>query len=615
MNDIARVLRAASWRLGLNGFFFALCAALSAGLLLAIALRITQQVVHFPIDWITVAIWTAVGCFVSAIACAIVFRPRPKQVALTVDQGANLREALSTALCIADQQDPWSRATVESAARSARGVRLSSAVPFQGPRFWPVPIALGLAFAVVYLALPSLDLFSNKESVAQAKERELAIVQVNQQTLEIKEKLDQMTQKLGLEPEPEPPTPTGRPEDRDPEAIRRSAIKELTKLSDKLQQIKQSEQAMKLEAVKNTLAQIKPPGEQTSDLSKSLADGNFQQAKQDLEQMLNKLQEGNLSDSEKQAVADQLENLAEQIKKAAANQESLSKKLEEMGINPSAAKDPQALKEAIENAQNLSQEQKEQLESLVKSAEKASESLSSVAEAMNQMAQQCQNPGQSNEGQQSNSGEQQSGEQGEQGEQGEGMQAAAESMSGQLSELEQIAMEMELADAALSECQSGMQSLGEGQGQCEGMGEGMSYAQGDGGEGTGQYSEGDIVSQGNGQGGPGRGRGGQMSESAAGFDMTKKIDNKNQTNKGPVVASRLVEGEAILNESTAEFSTAVAVAEGEVAEEISSNVIPKDRHEAVKKYFGRLREDAAKKDAAKKPPAPAKPTEAAPDAK
>lgn len=613
MNDIARVLRAAAWRLGLNGFFFALCAALSAALLGAIVLRVVQRAVVFDVDWIAVATWSAVGCLVSAVVCAVVFRPRGKQVALQVDQGANLREALSTALCIADQQDPWSRATVESAARSARGVRLASAVPIQGPRFWPVPLALALAFAVVYLALPNLDLFSRSTKIARDQERDLAVLQVTQQTIEIKQKLEQMTQQLGLEPDAEPPTPTGRPEDRDPEAIRRSAIKELTRLSDRLQQVRQSENAQKLDAAKNALSQLKPPGEQTSDLSKSLADGNFQQAKQDLEQLLNKLQEGNLSESDKQAIGEQLRNLAEQIQKAAANQESLEKKLAEMGIDPKAASDPQALKEAIKNAEGLSAEQKQQLESMMNAAQKASESLSSVAEAMNQMAQQCQNPGQANEGQQSNSGQQQPGEQGQQGQQGEGMQAAAEAMAGQLSELEQIAMEMQLADAALSECQAGMQALGESAGQCSGMGEGMSYSQGDG-DGTGQYAEGDIVSSGSGTGGPGRGRGGQMTESAAGFETSKKIDNKNQSNKGPVIASRLVEGEAILNETSAEFASVVAIAESEAAEEISSNVIPRDRHEAVKRYFGKVKSDAQKK-AAPAAAEPAKPTEAAKDAK
>lgn len=606
MNDISRVLRAAAWRLGLNGFFFALCAAVSAAVLGAIVLRLVQRVVVFDIDWTVVATLTVVGCVVSALVCAMIFRPRAKQVALRVDEGANLREALSTALCIANEPDPWSRATVESAARSARGVRLSAAVPIRGPRFWPVPLALALAFAVVYLAVPNLDLFSRSTKIAREQERELAVLQVTQQTVEIRQKLDQLTQQLGLEPDPEPPTPTGRPDDRDPEAIRRSAIKELTRMSDRLQEMKRSENAMKLEAAKTALSQLKPPGEQTSDLSKSLADGNFQQAKQELEQMLNKLQEGNLSESDKQAIGEQLANLAEQIKKAAENQESLNKKLQEMGIDPQAASDPQALKDAIRNAQNLTDAQKQQLESMLNAAQKASESLSSVAEAMNQMAQECQNPGESGDGKQSENGQEQ---------QGQGMEGAAESMGQQLSELEQIAMEMQLADAALSECQAGMSALGENAGQCSGMGEGMAYGQGDG-DGTGMYGEGDIVSQGGGQGGPGQGRGGQMGESQAGFETAKRIDNKNQNNKGPIVASRLVEGEAILNESTAEFAAAVAVAEGEVAEEISSNVIPRDRHEAVKRYFGQLRSDAEKKSSsAGKPAEPAKPTEAAKDAK
>lgn len=586
MNDIQRVLRSAARRLGFNNFLFGLVCALIIALSAALLARLAQQTIVFDLRWKLVAIWAPVGCLLVAAVYAFVVRPSSKKVALKVDEGANLREAISTALYVGNSDEAWARATVESAAVSARRVEIRRAVPIQSPRPWPLLLGLALAFAVVYIALPKLDLFKRSDTLAVSDEKKLEAIKLISDDKEFKAKIEQMTSKLGLEKSNDPED-VSKPAPTDPDAIRRSAIKQLTKLSEQLNNKLQSDQAMKLEATKQALQTIKPQGAETQELTKAMNAGNFSQAKQELEALKNKLQNGQLTPSEQQAAVEQMKKIAEEINKAAQNKSELAKKLEQAGIDKKLAENPEALKKALEQNKDLSQEKKDELQKQSEASKQASESLSQMAESINKMAAACEKPGNKpgDKGQQGQKG--QNGEKGQQGEQGQKMEGASQ-LSDQLSEMEQISQEMQTAEAAMSECNSQMGKMGEGQGKCNGMGEGLEYS-----NGNGKWSEGELTeSRGSGRGGPGRASGGSAGESPADFNTSKRVDNKNQTGKGPIVASRLVEGEAVLNDSTAEFETAVSVATGEASEEIENKVIPRDRHEAVKSYFGRLKKTA-----------------------
>lgn len=602
MNDIQRILKAAAWRLGLSLFFRILVLALVVALGAAMALRVVQQVVVFDVAWDQVAIFSGVGVLVSAIVCAWFFRASRKRVALAVDEGANLREALSTALYVEGSQEPWARATVESAAQSARRVELRSAVPIRAPRTWPVVLAMGLAFAVLYLALPRLDWMKREQKLVAEESRKLEEVKIKTQTVEFKKSIDQKLQSLGME-KLDDPLDTNKPGPVDPEAIRRSVTKQLTKLSDQLQQKLQSESAMKMEATRQALQNIKPEGNETKDLAKAMSSGDFSQAKQEIEKLQQKMQSGQMSSAEREAAAEEIKKLAEQINKAAQNKDDLGKKLEQAGMDKNLANDPEKLKKELEKNQNLTQQQKEQLQKQAEANQQSAESLGQMAEALQKMASECKNGGGSKPGDQGGQ-KNEKGEQGDKSQQGEG----AGQMNEQLSEMEQIAQEMEMAQTALSECKSQMGEMGEGAGQCNKMGEGMSYSSNPGDWKAGEIQDGNSGAR----GGPGQGQGRGMGEAQADYNLNRRKDNKNQTNKGPIVASRLVEGDAVLNESSAEFEAAVSVAEGEVSEEITGNVIPRDRHDAVKNYFGRLKkkaDDSARKKAPAGSTAPAKPAE------
>lgn len=578
MNDIRRVVRAAAWRVGAIAYLRNLVILLALALIGLIGLRIAEQLFAFTAlsgdgltstsMWKQVALWTGAGCAVLAMIWTMFTLADKKAVARRVDEGANLKEAISTAIYIEHATDPWSKATVESASRSARGVRLSHAVPIQPPRFWPVPLALGLALAVVFLAVPRMDVMGWYKTATAKKEDERKTIEVKAQVDDAKKKIEEMVNKLALEPEtPDASAEAEKPEPTDPDAIRRAAVKELTKLSDRLEQLKQGEKGQKLDALKEKLGQLQKPGDELADLSKALQAGDFKQAKAELMKLQEQAQSGNMSEEDKKKVAEQFEKLAEQMEKLAENKEELEKKLSEAGLDPKLANaSPEELKEALKNAENLTQEQKEKLEEACKNQSECENAMESMAGACQSAAESLSEPGEGSK----------AGEMGEMGE--------------QLSELEQLAMEMEMTDAAISECQSQMKSLCKG-GQCEG--EGMGECAG-GMEGTKPWAPGYSQNLGNGSGGPGRGQGGQPGESAADFETVKKKAIGAQGD-GPIVGSRLVEGESIKGESKAAFSQVVATADQAATEAIEQNTIPREFHEAIKSYFGTLKEKSGGK--------------------
>ncbi len=593
MTEINRVLKRAAWRLGVVNFLRGWVYAAAVILAGAIVLRVVEQLLSFTQTaatrvpaamaekgagagitsaemWNQVAWWGAGASVVFALAWAIARRPRRNAVARRVDEGANLRESLSTALCVSGKDDPWSRATVESATRTARGVNVSQAVPISPPRFWPVVVALGLSLAVVFIAVPRMDVFGWFARAVAQKEQRVEVINATREVKEVQKKIEEMTAKIpSLEKEKALESAAAeKPEPKTAEEIRKAAINDLTKLSDRLEQLKSGAQAQKLDAVQRQLKNLKT-SQDDNELSKALAKGDFGQAKQELEKMKDQLASGSMSEETKEKVSEQMEKMAEQLANLAKNQDQMKKALEQAGINPDSIKDPKSAKEAIKNASNLTQEQKKTMQDMVDAAMQSSEMMQQMSSAMQKMSE-CNKPG---------DGQSQS-------------QQGAKQLGDQLSEMEQIQQEMELADASMSECQNAMNSLGkEGEGECQGMGEckgGLGGSKDGGREGTKPWSAGTQMSNGMGRGGPGLGQGGRPGEAKADFDLDRKKDIGAKGN-GPIVSSRLVEGESIKGESKAAFAKAVAAADQGATEAIEKNTIPREYQEAIKSYFGRLK--------------------------
>lgn len=397
MNEINRVLRAASIRIAVTNFLFGVILTLTAALVVVVILRVVQQASsNLIINWKHVAYGGAAVCVLGGVIWAIISNPKRLAVARRVDEGAALKESLSTALCVAStqNQDPWARATVETATRTARGVPLNRAVPIHPPKFWPVPLALALACAIIFIAVPKIDWFQVKPGLLAQSTQQADIQQARQDAIDATKKVEQMAEKLGLEKEKTEPIEAQKPEPKTPEDIRKSAIKELTKMNDRLEELRTGEKAQKLEAVQNQLKSLKPAGEKTGDLSKAMASGNFSQAKQELmklkEQAASAGKQGGMSEAQTKEMAKQIDDLAKQMEKMAQNKEALEKQLQAAGLDPKLAGDPNALQKALQQAPGLSSEQKQQLQNAAQAQQGAQQAMQQMAQSMQQMAQSMQ---------------------------------------------------------------------------------------------------------------------------------------------------------------------------------------------------------------------------------
>jgi hypothetical protein len=588
MNDIRRVLRAARWRLFLGGAIRWLVLGALVVLGGAIVARIVQQGTAWELPWRAVAMWTPLAVLAVALLLGLVTRPDRPATARRVDEGADLREALSTALWAQGNDDPWSRAAVESAAARARTVNVRRAVPVGAPRSWPWTMALAVGLLIVWFAVPRFDLFGEraKQEAAKAKVQQVALAQ--SQADQAKQKVEQIAKKLNLDKKDEdakdaPSTPESP---KTPEEIRIQAVRQLTAMKDKLDELKQSPAQQGMKALQEKLENLRTPGEgPLTELSKQLSMGNFQKASSELEKIAKQLAENSMSPEEKAKLQEQLQKLAEQLAKAAQDKKDLEKQLSQAGLDPKLASDPKALAEALKKAENLSQKEKDQLQQQCQSQSQCQNACQNMSESMSKMAQSM-------------------GKDGKQGMSKEGAQGM-ESMSDQLGQLEQMSQEMEAAKAADNEVSQQLDALAsfsqcdkQGMGACKNGLEGQCNSEKDG-----EWKEGwNENKQGKGRGGPGRADGGHPGAAEAAINREKqKFKSPNQG--GPIVSSRMIEGEQVKGESKAEYAAAVEAANKSAAEAIDNNVVPREFHAAIKHYFGRLQAKAQVVESKPAPPA------------
>lgn len=576
MTDMQRVLARAGRRLFLVDLLRTGAVTTAFGLMALVAVRVFQKLVPtVDVVWAWVFAGVGVAALAGAFAWSMLRRSRAMDVARELDERAGLQETLSTALCVGRDDDAWSRVIVATAQERARRVVVRDAVPIEAPRRWPLVASSALALAVVWW-LPGYDvtgLLAQEERQA-AQERE--IVAVRQEIRAEEQKIEALLKKAGVdfeqtgaEPdafEPEQPT--------SPDEVRREAIKKLTNLAEQLEQMRaDSEQGEQIDAIKQAMRRLRTPGEgPASEMARQLARGNFENANRNLEQMLEQIRAGDLSDEDKRRAAEQLEQLKAQLERLAERRDQLEEQLQAAGLSEAqarrAAADPdqlrQQLQQQVESGQ-MSEQQMQQLMQQAQAQQQASDTMSAMAQAMDQMAQGMQQPGRQLDQQ--------------------AMQGAM-SMSGTLSGLEMAQQELNALNAAMSQAQGQLDRLSAamaegGMSQCFGGGQGKGQGQ------IGRWAEGYALGSGGGSGGPGRGNGASPEAEPADFAWQKEKANV-ATKDGPIIASMMVQGSQIRGESSAEFGAVVSAATVEMAEAIETRRIPREHESAVQHYFGRL---------------------------
>lgn len=579
MEEIAKVVRAAGWRLMLINFFrWLVLLSIFTAAALFVALFVQRL---FGLTWPWQIIFSATGGAVvlGSIVMAIVQRKDQMGVARELDDRAGLRESLSTAMCVQKSDDPWCRVVVETARERARRVQVRDAVPLEVPGRWQLALGVVGALAVAWFVVPHWDVLKilEKKEVAEKQKQELVTAKADIE--EKNKKLEALLEKAKVEFKDEKADEAADAalkgmELKNPDEVRRAAVKRLSDVADKLQKSTDSEKAQQLDALKDQLKQLKQTTEgPLHEFQRQLARGNFEQAKKELEEMTAKMADGQMSEEEAKKAQKQMEDLSKQLEKIAEEKKELLQKMQEQGMTKEQAQelmkkaasgDSKELQKAMEQLKQLSPEQREQLMKQAMAQMKASQQMQKMSEA-------CKNMGEN------------AGKPGEMGQKGsEGMQG----MMSELSAAEQMDAEMQAAEAAMGEIKAQMDSLG----QCmnPGEGDGMSMA-----AGQGKWTQGDSNRRGPGSGNAGKGMGSGPEEAPTAYQVKKEKANVT-TGQGPIIGSRLVWGEQIRGESRAAFEDAVEAADQAAAEAIESKQVPNQFKEAVKQYFGSLKDDQAK---------------------
>lgn len=610
MTTIDRAISHAVRRLYLNDVLSRLVTLTIFAIGLAIAARVVQKAISVEFPWGLIAGVTCGVVVVGALVWAFVARRSRLHAAVALDEAAGLRESISTALTIRGATDPWSKAVVETAQARVASVHVPSALPWRRPARAATPLFMALGLMVLWFTLPDLDLlkFLERKQVAQAEQVE--ILRVKSEIGADQKKLEEALARAGVKVTNEPGDTDaaanldGRPESA--EELQRVQIKKLTSVAEKLEMLRNGEKAQQFQAVKDALRQVRQPGPgPMGEFSRQLQRGNFSAAKAQLDDLAKQLSEGSLSEDQQRQMQEQLKNLSQQLEKISKDTKQLENQLQQAGMTPEQAKkaaaDPEAVKNAVQNMQGLSDIQKQGLINLATQAAQAGEQCQNMSEAMQQMGEQMSQQGMSQEGAQ-----------------------AMQNLSQQLGQQEMAQAEMANMDAALSEAQRQLEKLGqcksggdgqdgqngsnEGEGQGEQEGQGNQDGKGQG-NGSGQWAQGKAQKQSSGSGGPGQGNGAGPDAQEAAFQLSKhKADVK--TGQGPIIGSKLVYGEQVRGESVAEFSAAVQSASQAASESMENLTVPRELHDSVKTYFGTLKAKTAPQNGtapASPPPAPAEP--------
>ncbi len=545
MTQINSVLRRAGIRILIGRSVRAwllITTALIAALLITLAV---ERIFAITPPWRELWIGAGAASVILAILWALISAPSQLAVARAVDERAGLRETLSTALCVAKNSDPWSQATVRRAEGVAQRVLVRQAFPSRTPNSWALPLIAGALFGLVWLIAPQGDALgwlakaradqteqqNLQEAVAKVEsvEKELRDTLASIDDPELEKNLEQLTQ----------------PDARDPETVRRAAIKKLTSIRDRLSQLQKSADGLKMEALQDQLKKLRVPGQgPLTKLSQEMQKGNLSGAREELSKLAENLANGEMSDEDKAELAQQLEQLAEQLNKLAEQKNALENQLEQMGLDPELAGNPKALQDALDQLEGLNDEQRQQIMDAAKAVQEAKGAMEQLADGMQQCAE-CMNNG-------------------------EGLQQAMQNMGDMLSEMDMMQSELEAAGAAQSQITQQLASLSEMFG--EGGGQGASKP----------FDMFDLFAP------KGRGEGGMQMEEAEADFTTRKEKSKTKTVPGAIIARRLVNDTQVRGESRAEFAEAVEAGEATAAEAIDNKAIPREFHDAVKRYFGNL---------------------------
>lgn len=353
------------------------------------------------------ALWAGGGIALALVAAAMITfltRPTLAQAALEIDQRYGLRERLSStwAMDDEDRETEMGRALVEDAAEHAQRLVITERFA-AGPsrRAW-LPL-IPAVFLVTLVFIPDATHENIAGAGAQRVPKEEAD-QVRVAAEQLKKRLEQRRRQAeaeGLKEAEELFTKLERQADeiaRRKDMDKKEALVALNDLKKQLQG--RREQLGSPDQMRQSLAQMKDlqqgPAER---VGKALENGDFGKAKEEVNQLAEKLRNGSLSEQEKKQLAEQIEQLEKKVQEAAEEHEKAKQQLREQiaqarreGRMGEAAKLQQQLdeRERMDGQMRQLQQMAEGMKAAQQAMEKgddqeAAEALEAIADQMGEM--------------------------------------------------------------------------------------------------------------------------------------------------------------------------------------------------------------------------------------
>ncbi len=475
--------------------------------------------------------------------------PNRMQASLLLDERLRLSERFSTTLALAESEDPFAKAARAESLRVVQQADLKGHFPIGLSRRWYCGAGTWMIAMSLLLYMPQKDLLG---FLRQRRDAEQKTKQIQEAKADVKETTQSVMAAVRQLGDPNLADDLRKLDDlaqaTEPQNVKREAIKALGSLSEKIKQMQSSGQIDAANMLRQTLKQLRGSADPFSrQMRMALAKGDFKQAANMLRQMQKELADGTLPSERRKELAEQLQQLAQELQKLAAEQRQLEQELEKLGLDKKLAKmSSQQMKQALQK-QGLKSEMIDQLMQKMAACQAAQGKCAGLGRAMAAAGA------------------------GAGGLSADELSDAIEQLDA-LESLQQQAMTMRASLDEISRC---MGCLGEG--MYEGLG------------GQGPWREGYPNRMGRGTGGPGMGYGSRASDTE-GQTGTKTTRTKNQSNDGPVIASWYFKDTQVKGQAQRTFSEVIQAGRESAAEAISENEIPRKYEDAVKQYFTGLQE-------------------------
>src|SRR5208282_2761865 len=357
---VARVFR----RLRLQRFVSSLVWVLAIALLLvAVVLGVSKALNHAlpgP-EWAPFAIAGGLGVLMAALF-AIFTGPSRLDAAVAIDHAFHLNERVSTALTLLAELRETSagHALLADARKKLADLDVTSAFGPKLPRrAWVVLIPASLAVSMLFVpAWVQRTVQAKTETKVDAKA-------LAKQTEALSKKISSQRQAIDKNKFPEAEELA-----KAPPAQKDGLLVEMNKLTDALKERKK--QLGSPDQVNRQLQQLKEMGQNgpADQFSKELAKGDFKKAAEQLKELQQKLEKGEMTQAEKKALQEQLAEMTKKLKEV-ANMEERKKQLDQALKNGGLSKEQYEREVEKLKQQSKSLKQLEQLAGKLGQAQEA----------------------------------------------------------------------------------------------------------------------------------------------------------------------------------------------------------------------------------------------------